>query len=144
VRKEELAELLDGREYREEITSDEELVAKHSGLVVIFGASDDLMEFRGAIYDECGACDGSKALIDQHGLLPNRQDIEDDDVLENFFHRRKTARKIEALWCKEDEYSWTFKTDIPHATFEVLESIDGETTHYCRGIVIDMKDLKLD
>ena len=38
----ELAELLNGREYGNEITSDEEKLAKESGLVVVFGYSDDM------------------------------------------------------------------------------------------------------
>jgi hypothetical protein len=49
---------------------------------------------------------------------------------------RKTARKIEAVWA-EDGYSWTYRTDIPHATFEITE--DGEP--YCRGIVFALADL---
>jgi len=47
------------------------------------------------------------------------------------------VRAVDALWAKEDGYSWTYRTDIPHATFEIVE--DGEP--YCRGIVIDVADL---
>ena len=50
--KEELAELLNGRQYREEITSDEEKIAYENGLIVIFGASDDLTIFKGIIDTE--------------------------------------------------------------------------------------------
>ena len=49
-----LAAILDGREIGSEITKAEADQAKAAGLVVVFGASDDLMEFRGAIYDEIG------------------------------------------------------------------------------------------
>ena len=48
----------------------------------------------------------------------------------------KCAR-LEAVWCDGDEYSWTYKTDIPHATFDVME--DGEK--FCRGIVFSVNDL---
>lgn len=136
--KEELAARLNGREYRKEITSQERLEAKESGLVVVYGASDDLMEFEGAIYDEMGCYDGGTALIDADGLL-DREQIEDDDdeAIANYVARKKTARSIEALWSKEDGYSWTYQTEIPHATFEVVE--DGEP--YCRGIVLALVDL---
>ena len=140
--KEELAKLLDGREYRCEITKQEEAKAKAAGLVVVFGGSDDLMEFRGAIDDEVGACDGGEAFVDAKGLLPLRESIDNDTELKDFFAREPVARKIEALWCKEGEYSWTYKTEIPHATFDIGDTYDGETTPYCRGIVFALDDLK--
>jgi hypothetical protein len=46
------------------------------------------------------------------------------------------CKTIEAIWGK-DGYSWTYKTDIPHATFDIFE--DGEK--FCRGIVFDIKSL---
>lgn len=135
--KEELASLLTGREIGDEISEVECEHAKESGLIVIFGASDDLMEFRGVCEDELGCYNGDTALIDAKGLLPERDNIEDDGELEEYFKRKKTAKTIESLWCKEGEYSWTFKTSVPHATFEIVE--DDEP--YCRGIVISITDL---
>ena len=44
---------------------------------------------------------------------------------------------IKALWCKEDDITWTYKTDIPHETFMIYE--DDEA--YCRGIVFLINDL---
>ena len=133
--KELLAGLLTGREYGKEMLKEEEMQAKAAGLIVIFGASDDLMELRGFVDDELGA--PTDALIDAKGVLPNRDSIDDDTSLKDFFAREPLARTVEALWCAEDGYSWTFRTSIPHATFEIVE--DGET--YCRGIVIDVADL---
>lgn len=133
----ELAALLDGREYGNEMTRDEELKAKAAGLVVVFGASDDLVEFRGAIRDEADCYDGGPVLVDAGGLLPERESIEDDDELRRFFARKPKARTIDTLWCNEPGYAWTYKTDIPHETFEIVE--DGEP--YCRGIVFSVDDL---
>ncbi|PIG25825.1 hypothetical protein CLU93_5465 [Janthinobacterium sp. 35] len=134
--KELLAGLLTGREYGKEIAKEEELQAKAAGLIVIFGASDDLMEFRGFVDDERGA--PTIALLDAKGLLPFREDIQhDDDALKDYFTRAPQVRAVDALWAKEDGYSWTYRTDVPHATFEIVE--DGEP--YCRGIVIDVADL---
>jgi hypothetical protein len=95
------------------------------------------MEFRGAIHTEVDAYNGTTALLDAEGLLPDRESIEDDVTLENFFQRRQIARVVKALWCAHGDYSWTFETDIPHATFEITE--DGEP--YCRGIVISLDEL---
>ncbi|OYO29375.1 hypothetical protein CD932_19015 [Janthinobacterium sp. PC23-8] len=135
--KELLACLLTGREYGKEMLKEEEMQAKTAGLIVIFGASDDLMELRGAIDGEQYCPDGGTALIDARGLLLDRDNIESDVHLRDFFAREPLARKVEALWDKEDGISWTYRTDVPHATFEIEE--DGET--YCRGIVIDVADL---
>ena len=43
---------------------------------------------------------------------------------------------IKTLWSK-GEYAWQYETEIPHATFEILE--DGDK--YCRGIVFDLADV---
>lgn len=112
--------------------------AKAAGLVIVYGASDDLMEFAGTINDEFGCYDGGTALVDANGLLPERESIEGDSDLADYFARKNAAKAIEALWCKEGDYSWTYKTDIPHATFEVSD--DGEP--YCRGIVFALADLQ--
>lgn len=134
--KESLAALLTGREYTDEMTEAEQSEAKLSGLVVVFGASDDLMEFRGAIYEEVDAADGTIAKIDREGLLPDRDTIDDDEALERFFARRKSKSLIEvkALWCHEKGYSWTFETAVPHASFEIVEGKEK----YCRGIVFNL------
>ena len=135
--KELLAGLLTGREYGKEMAKEEEMQAKVAGLIVIFGASDDLMELRGAVHDEFSCHGGSVALLDIKGVLPFREDIDNDEQLKDYWARVPTARAVDALWDKEDGISWTYRTDVPHATFEIVE--DGET--YCRGIVIDVADL---
>lgn len=138
--KEKLAAELNGIQYpaHRSITKEQIAAAKAAGLVIVFGASDDLMELEGAIRDEFGCYDGGTALIDAEGLLPDRESIEDDDELQAYFKRKSTAKNIEALWCKDDGYSWTYSTDIPHAPFDVM---DGEDS-YCRGIVFALADLK--
>ncbi|MDR6421350.1 hypothetical protein J2801_003638 [Paraburkholderia phenoliruptrix] len=134
----ELAAQLNGIQYPVRIPKTLTDAAKAAGLVIVYGASDDLMEFEGAIYDEVGCYDGGTAYVDAKGLLPDRESIDDDDDLKDYFAREPHAKTIEALWCKEGEYSWTYKTEIPHETFEVLE--DGEPP-YCRGIVFALADL---
>jgi hypothetical protein len=104
----------------------------------MFGASDDLIEFRGAIDDEAGAYSGGRTEIDSEGLFPDFDQLDhgDEQEMECYFKRKlsKPRFAINALWCKEPGYSWTFETKIPHATFEIVEY--GKP--YCRGIVFEM------
>lgn len=111
--------------------------AEEAGLLIVYGASDDLMEFDGAFRDEVGAYGGTVAHLDRKGVLDRDQiDDDDDDAIADFTIRKRTSRPIEAVW-GEDDISWQFRTEIPHATFDVME--DGEV--FCRGIVIDTVDL---
>lgn len=145
MNRDQFAALLNGREYRNEITRAEEARANALGLIVIYGASDDLTEFAGVLSDERGACNGAEFYIGADGKLHptwaefvESDDCTDEDKARAWFRREdQGAVKVEALWCAEDGYSWTFKTEAPHSTFEIVE--DGEP--YCRGIVIALDDL---
>jgi hypothetical protein len=134
---EEVAKRLNGCEYREE-ENDQELIeaADKAGIVILFGASDDLAELRGAVTDEVGCFDGGDILITANGIPENK--CEDQDC-PYYKASLKGVRKIEAVWCDDDlQCAWSYKTDIPHATFDVME--DGEL--YCRGIVFRLADAK--
>lgn len=138
-----LAALLNGRRIGKEIAKDEELAAKRDGLVVVFGASDDLMEFRGAIYEELGANNGRTAHVCADGLLPSWDEVDRDSEAgcEKYFKRKAAGfMEIEAIWAPAHlpETSWLFKTSIPHAAFNVME--DGDV--FCVGIVFALADVK--
>lgn len=137
--KEEIANMLNGIEYCADY-SDIAKQAKDNGFIIVSGASDDLVEFDGAIRDEGGSFDGGDVYFDRKGVA---QDGE------------KLANKITAVWCGKvgnkpagdlEEFqaengkviAWAYKTDIPHATFMMYE--DGEP--YCRGIVFSIEDVK--
>lgn len=120
-----LAAHLDGREYLKEITTEEEREAKANGLVVVYGYSDDNVELAGAISDEIGAWEGVVFHVEKDGSYK----VEDSDA----------PNRIQAVWyAPESEAAWTFKTDIPHETYNIYE--DGEL--FCIGIVFAMTDLK--
>jgi len=140
----ELADLLNGRNYRDEITNDEERKALENGLVVVFGASDDLMGFRGAIYNEIECNEGGTAYLNKDGLLEN----ECDDCDCPYFEKEKDkAKEINAIWCPDevkddngniiDYISWDYETDIPHEKFAIIE----DEGIYCLGIVFDINNL---
>lgn len=136
----EFAELINGCEYRNELTKDQEQLAKESGLVVVFGASDDLMEFRGALDDEFGCFDGGEIRFTKEGKEIDEDDME---VLKKYNAVPK-LNSIEAVWgegydCGEgdEQCSWQYKTDIAHCTFRVMEGREL----YCVGMVFDISDL---
>lgn len=130
----EFAQQLNGREYDYQMFSGQEIqMAKENGWVIVTGASDDLMEFEGAMYDEGGCFDGGKVFFSKEAVW-NGED--DKSAFLNY---------IEAIWCGKEILDdngnvipWTYKTDIPHETFMVYE--DGDP--YCRGIVFSVDDLK--
>lgn len=128
---EELANLLNGRNIGEEINKKEGALAKENNLVVIFGASDDLMELRGAIDDEVGG----EALFRKGDLY--EAECEDESCPHEDLIRER-CKKVEAVWNDTGEAIWTYKTSIPHHTFDILED-DGI---YCRGIVFNLKDIQ--
>lgn len=135
-----LAKLLDGREYRSEITDLELIAATQSGLVVVFGVSDDLVRFKGAIADELGAYERGKVLITKDKVFDSeliesaKSDI-DNTVVDMF--QIKPHKSIEVVWNNHSGPCWFYKTDIPHETFMIHE--DGEL--YCEGIVFSVNDL---
>ena len=123
------AEKLNGRDYYDypQIPKDLAEFADNNNIVIVYGASDDLMEFEGAIYDEAGCFDGGKIYFDKNGVKENASNM------------------IEAVWCDKNRtdkdgniISWTYKTDIPHETFMIYDG--GEP--YCEGIVFKLSDLK--
>lgn len=118
----EFAKSLDGKQYEyPQFTKEEIQIAKDNGFVIVYGASDDLMEFDGAIYAEVGCFNGGKVYFDKTGAC--------DEEFEN-------SKCIEALWCKS-EVAWIYKTDIPHETFMIYE--DGEP--YCEAIVFNIENV---
>ena len=136
---EEMAGRLDGCEYRAEVTAELRDLARENGLVIVYGASDDLIEFRGAIDDELGCYSAlnnhpSTYLVDAYGLVQRDGDMTDEEIAE-YVLRRAGASTITAHWDRLG-YAWTYEIGIHHAAFDVLE--DGE--RYCRGIVFRLDD----
>ena len=131
---EQAAAAMNGRKYGSECPGDLAKQMKASGIVAVFGSSDDLMELRGAIDDEFGCHGGGTAYLDESGLLVNECDDEDCPHEKRL---KKAARKIKAVFSPTDpDCTWLYETDIPHVTFEIRE--DGEL--YCRGIVFRLAD----
>jgi hypothetical protein len=128
----EAAAMLDCREYQSELTLDEEKLLKESGIVALFGRSDDIVELRGAIHDDVEAYRRTTLHFGKDGLIQNL--CRDGDC--PYFHEAAaSAKPIYAMWC-EDEYPWSFNAGlgIPCEEFTIFD--DGEK--YCRGMVFEL------
>lgn len=136
--KEIVAKVLDGTEYGSEDIATLSSELKANGLVVATGASDDLLRFDGAIYDEVGACDGTTARVDKDGPIPDWESLDKDNEaeVEKYFQRKNGGKKVTAQRCVGD-YSWVIDAEVPYAVFDIME--DGEK--FCRGIVFSINDL---
>lgn len=138
MNKEQVASKLNNTAYPLRVSKELKSLLIENNLVVVYGASDDLMEFDGCIYDEVGMYDGGHAFVLADDIIqPDDVESLDDGDVETVLHHFPKAKVIEAEWCKEDGYAWSYKTDIPHATFDI---IDGDEK-YCRGIVFSLCDL---
>lgn len=127
----EAAAALDGNEYRREGSKELFAQMKVAGLVAVFGASDDLMEFRGAVDDEVGDVD---AYFTKAGLLTNECR---DHNCPHFAKKKEAASHVAAIWCPDGiETSWLMRTELPNEAFTIRE--DGET--YCIGLVFSLAD----
>lgn len=115
----------------QELSEDEEREAKAKGLVVVFGYSDDCVEFRGAIHDE--DCIGTIKLTEKGKILTIDEEEALESLKESGLDLDVGIRTIEARFDNFHNYT----TDIPHATFDVRE--DGEL--FCKGIVFSISDL---
>lgn len=143
---ESVAQSLDGVEYREEDAKIDASALRAAGIVVAFGASDDLLELRGAVYDEFSAWEGTTLLIlnghavSKYDLLGARDGMGDydhlikwiiDDIL-NAGHPTVTAE-----WAPEGKgCAWEITTTLPYAPFRVMK--DGEL--YCYGAVFKLPE----
>ena len=136
----ELAAKLDGRKIGTEILKAESSTAKDAGLVVVYGYSDDNVEFAGAIDGEVGAYDGATIHLFQNGILLEPEcGIAENIECPYFSAAKRAAETIKAVWHDKCGPFWTFETDIPHETFTIME--DGEP--WCIGMVFSMKDLEV-
>jgi len=132
------AKALDGCQYRSEGSAISFAGMKEAGLVAVYGASDDLIEFSGAIHDEAGCYEGGEVFVNGEGLV-EYPDCDCDAAKK--LHRIETenAFPIKAIWSPEGmDCSWAYETEITHAKFNVFEDDDL----YCVGFVFAINDLK--
>ena len=111
--------------YREELTKEEEAEAAKDNIVVAFCYSDDLLEFRGAIYEEAGAWTGTSIGIKKGGALCCVEE---------------SANHVTAIWCPDNKpvcMSWKITANFEHESFFVFE----DDRVFCSGIVFAEQSL---
>lgn len=123
---------LNGRQYRDECSKDLHNRMKASGIVAVFGGSDDLVYFAGAANDERGAWNGGEYYFSSDGLLEN----ECGDDCRYFERMEALATPVRAIW-NDGGFSWRYETTIPHEKFVIME--DDDT--YCEGIVFALENV---
>jgi hypothetical protein len=131
--RDEAAAQLDGKEYGKEESPDLWKAMAGAGLVAVFGASDDLMEIRGAAYEEYGAYGGGEARFTKDGLLDNRCS---NERCPYHAEAAEGAVAVRAIW-DDGGFSWRYETDIPHSKFIIKEGDEN----YCEGIVFALADV---
>ena len=114
-----------------DLTPSQKEFCKAHDIVVVYGYSDDNVEFDGAIREEVGAWEGAEIYVDVNGP------IEPCECECKYYKAAmENAKRINAFWYLDD-WAWEFRTDIPHETFEFYS--DGDP--YCKGIIFYKKDM---
>ena len=154
---EDLAKLLDGNTYRDELYNEYGMniydICEKNKWVIVYGASDDLIEFEGIISDEDGAWNGALCKLVKPGdfYLEDADDetykkakdymfvsITEDElkVLKN--NNYKDTCVVEMLWCPDGtDMSWQVNVKgAPFVKFNVME--DDEV--YCEAAIIDLSN----
>ncbi|MCL2426314.1 MAG: hypothetical protein FWD05_08240 [Oscillospiraceae bacterium] len=113
----EFAAMLNGRDCQPNLTTNELLLAKQRGFVVVYGDSDDRVEFEGAIRAEGHTNPFAKdrpagvlALSEDGKLLDEDSHLYRENVENNH-------NVISVFYCEKDNLNWVFVSDIPHETF---------------------------
>lgn len=133
-----LALQLNGMEYPFQLPPSLRQPVKDAGLVVLYGASDDLFELEGAIRHEGDAREGTKILIHAKGVLGSRDDVDTDEDMQAWLDQKRASRLFTAHWAKNDA-SWSYSTDVVHETFRIMENDEV----YCIGMVFHVDALSL-
>jgi len=144
----EFAAMLHGRDCQPNLTPEELLLAKDKGFVVVYGDSDDRVEFEGAIRAEGytnpltkDSPAGVLVLSDKGALLDEDSDLYAEYVKEN-------RNMITVYYCRRGDPNWVFETDIPHETFLTYDGgYDEEFAEFddgvARCIVFEFSALKV-
>lgn len=114
-----------------DLTPSQKEFCKAHDIVVVYGYSDDNVEFDGAIREEVGAWEGAEIYVDANGPIELCE-----CECKYYKAAMENAKRINAFWYLDD-WAWEFRTDIPHETFEFYS--DGDP--YCKGIVFYKKDM---
>jgi hypothetical protein len=126
------AQFMNGRQYREETTRDFVEKLKLSGLVAVYGASDDLVEFEGAICDEFGV--GQEIILVDGKVLTSACEDENCPYFKKL--SKSATSRVFGDWT---DAGFVASTTIPNSVkFTIMEVHDI----YGTGLIFAIKDAK--
>lgn len=147
----EVADRMHGREYRHEDIYTDDLL-KAANLLVVYGASDDLLEVGGVINEDFPAWEGTTVylfntpkgwrLVVEGELEDLTELIQDSPLSDLILVDSLKTYWIKSEWCPEIEgkvyASWLITAKLPEGMRAYPFGIQDEGELYCRGLVIDM------
>ena len=146
----EFAAMLHGRDRTPNLSENEILLAKQKGFVVVYGESDDRVEFEGAIREEAH----TNPLADSDMIvLPDIGKLLTEDTAEYDKYAEEDKNVIDVFYCKEDGPRWQFEANIPCETFLTYDDEYGNKHNeefdeefciepFAKCVVFKLSDLK--
>ena len=133
-----VAVMLNGREYGSEVSPREETEFKNAGIVVVYGYSDDCVEFEGAVNTEIG--------IWNAGYIPLLNGVPFDVPCDTDEFEisccpllKEVAKRLKHIKVKFGMNGWEFDAEFPHEKFSIVER---ESDNSCsEGLVYSLADL---
>lgn len=131
-----VAAMLNGREYGSEVSPEEKVEFKNAGIVVVYGCSDDCVEFEGAVNTEF--CIWNTGRIPLLNGVPFEVSCT-EDVSETSLCPllKEVAKKLKHINAKFGVNGWEFDADFPHEKFTISE--EGEV--FDVGLIYALADL---
>ena len=124
----EFAEKLENQPYRGFPDENLAQLAKENDIVILYGASDDLIEADGAIRDELSK------------WAPNKWSKTFYITKNKSLSFSKTANclqyRFKVFW-GSDDWTWRFTTGVQHEVFHLYD----DDYAFCEGIIFYLKDL---
>ena len=154
---EDLAKLLDENEYGNELYNEYKInvyeLCEKNKWVIVYGASDDLIEFEGFVSDEDDAYNGTllKFITPGDFYLEDEDDetykkakdykfvrINQDELNELKNNNYKDTCVVEMLWCPDGtDMSW--QVNVKGAEFTKFNVMEDEEV-YCEAAIIDLSN----
>ena len=143
----EFCAMLSGRDCQPNLTPDERLLTEQRGFVVVYGDSDDRVEFEGAVTAEGHtnplAKDGPAGVLvlSEDGKLID----EDSDLYAEYV--KKNRNVVNVFYCCKEGLNWVFESNIPHETFLTYdggydEELDDIDNGFARCMVFEISELR--
>lgn len=152
-----LASLINGRQYRNELTEADIAYAREHKLLICYAASDDLAEVRGFVDEEFSVGDNTfTASFNEWGYRPTWEQLTESDIVTQHDYRKWFEQEclpvVEVRWefCPDGyDLTWLVSASCPSTELfdgdtlftvlccEVFDVMEGGEV-FCRGLVVDM------